>query len=112
MCAVGSPSSTCTCEPAGRFPSVGPHVTFELQPSHTMSTILKRKVALINRLTTLDDERTIAAMERLLEGGTHDTLSEEQLQQLEASWERHLRGEARTYTPAQVKARALKAIGR
>ena len=77
-----------------------------------MSTILKRKVALINRLTTLDDERTIAAMERLLEGGTHDTLSEEQLQQLEASWERHLRGEARTYTPAQVKARAMKAIGR
>ncbi|MFZ1693838.1 MAG: hypothetical protein WAT74_11615 [Flavobacteriales bacterium] len=77
-----------------------------------MSTILKRKVALINRLTTLDDERTIAAMERVLDGGTHYTLSEEQLKQLDASWERYVRGEAKTYTPAQVKARALKAIGR
>lgn len=77
-----------------------------------MSTILKRKVALINRLTTLDDERKIAAMERVLEGETHHTLTDEQLQQLEASWERFARGEAKTYTPAQVRARALKAIGR
>lgn len=77
-----------------------------------MSSILERKVALINRLTTLEDERTIAAMERVLEGGSHYTLSEEQLKQLDASWERYARGEAKTYTPAQVKARALRAIGR
>jgi len=77
-----------------------------------MSALLKRKVALIHRPTTIEDERTIAAIERVLEGGTHDTLSEEQVQQLEASWDRFVRGEARTYTPAQVKARALKAISR
>lgn len=77
-----------------------------------MSTILQRKVALIQRLTTLDDERTIAAMERLLDGGSHYTLSDEQLKQLDASWERYVHGQAKTFSPAQVKARALKAIGR
>ncbi len=76
-----------------------------------MSTLLKRKVSLINRLTTLEDERTIAAMERVLDSETHYTLSAAQLRQLDASWERYARGEATTYTPAQVKARALKAMG-
>lgn len=77
-----------------------------------MSTLHKRKVALIHKLTTVEDEGTIAAMERVLERGTHDTLSEAQVEALEASWERYTRGKAETFTPAQIRARALKAIGR
>lgn len=76
----------------------------------TMSNILKRKVKLIQKLTTIEDEGMIAAMERTLESATHYTLSAEQLRQLDASMARYLRGEAKTYTPEQVRTRALKAI--
>ncbi len=75
-----------------------------------MSNILKRKVKLIHKLTTIEDEGVIAAMERTLEGATHYTLSTEQVRQLDASMERYLSGEGKSYTPEQMRTRALKAI--
>lgn len=75
-----------------------------------MSNILKRKVKLIQKLTTIEDEGTISALERTLEGATHHSLSDEQLRQLDRSLARYLSGEAKTYTPEQVRTRALKAI--
>ncbi len=80
------------------------------QHEQTMSNILKRKVKLIHKLTTIEDEGTIAALERTLEGATHYALSEEQVQQLDASLARYLNGSAKTYTPEQVRTRALKTI--
>ena len=76
----------------------------------TMSNILKRKVKLIHKLTTIEDEGVIAAMERTLEGATHYTLSTEQVRQLDASMERYLSGVGKSYTPEQMRTRALKAI--
>ncbi len=75
-----------------------------------MSNILERKVKLIRKLTSIEDEATIAAMERTLDGTTHHSLSAEQMLQLDESMARYLRGEAKTYTPEQVRTRALKAI--
>ena len=75
-----------------------------------MTKLEKRKAALIERLDQVKDERTITALERTLEGSTHYALNEEQLHQLDASLERYLRGEVKTYTPEQVRTRAQKAM--
>ena len=75
-----------------------------------MTKLEKRKAALIERLDQVKDESTITALERTLEGSTHYTLSVEQLHQLDASLERYLHGNVKTYTPEQVRTRALKAM--
>lgn len=76
----------------------------------TKTDLQKRKVKLIQALTAVEDEGMIDAIESTLAGSTHRSLSEAQLEQLDASVERYMSGEARTYTPAQVRTRALKAI--
>ena len=72
--------------------------------------LLKRKVKLIRTLTAVEDEGMIDAVESTLAGSTHRSLSQDQMKQLDASIERYMSGEVRTYAPAQVRARALKAI--
>lgn len=78
----------------------------------TLTKLEKRKVELLERISSVTDERTLAALERTLEGATHHALTEEQLKALDASMARYLRGAARTFTADQTRARALKAIGR
>lgn len=75
-----------------------------------MTKLEKRKAVLLERIGAVEDERILQALERTLEGTTHHTLTSEQLKALDASMARYLRGEAKTYTPEQVRARALKAI--
>lgn len=75
-----------------------------------MTKLEKRRAVLLERIGAVKDERTLQALERTLEGTTHHTLTPEQLKALDASMARYLRGEAKTYTPEQVRARALKAI--
>lgn len=72
--------------------------------------LLKRKVKLIRTLTAVEDEGIIDAVESAMAGSTHGSLTSDQLKQLDASIERYVNGEARTYTPAQVRTRALEAI--
>lgn len=72
--------------------------------------MLKRKVKLIRTLTAVEDEGMLDAVESTLAGSTHRSLSSDQLKQLDASIERYMNGDARSYTPAQVRTRALKAI--
>ena len=74
-----------------------------------MTKLEKRKAVLLERIGAVEDERTLHALERTLEGTTHHTLSPAQLKALDASMARYLRGEAKTYTPEQARARALKA---
>jgi len=75
-----------------------------------MTKLEKRKALLLDRISALEDENTLQALERTLEGTSHHTLTPEQLKALDASMARYLRGEARTCTPAQARTRALKAI--
>lgn len=75
-----------------------------------MTKLQKRKAALLERISVLEDEALLSAVERTLEGTTHHALSAEQLRQLDSTMERYLSGEVRTYTPEEVRARALKAI--
>ncbi|MBP8824290.1 MAG: hypothetical protein KBH07_11655 [Flavobacteriales bacterium] len=75
-----------------------------------MTKLEKRKAVLLERIGAVEDERTLQALERTLEGATHHTPSPEQLKALDASMERYLHGEAKTYTPEQARTRALKAV--
>ena len=75
-----------------------------------MTKLEKRKAALIERLDDVKDEHTITALERTLDGSTHYALTEEQRHQLDASLERYLHNTVKTYTPEQVRARAVKAV--
>lgn len=75
-----------------------------------MTKLEKRKAALIERLDEVKDERTITALERTLDGSTHYSLTKEQQHQLDASLERYLHNTVKTYTPEQVRTRALKAV--
>lgn len=74
-----------------------------------MSPLEKRKAELIEQLAATNDERVIAAVEETLAGNAHYALTKEQQRQLDASLQRYLRGEAKTYSPEQARALARKA---
>lgn len=76
-----------------------------------MRILIDRRSELLERIEAVNDETILAALERTLDGASHYALSEEQLAALDASRERYLRGEAKTYTPEEVRKRAMKAIG-
>ncbi len=77
-----------------------------------MTKLENAKPFRLERISAVEDEQTLQALERTLEGTTHHALSPEQLKALDASMARYLRGAARTFTADQTRARALKAIGR
>jgi hypothetical protein len=74
-----------------------------------MTRLGQRKAAVIEKLEATNDERLIAAVEETLAGNAHYVLDPDQQRQLAASLARYLRGDAKTYTPEQVRARARKA---
>ena len=74
-----------------------------------MSRLEQRKAALIEQLEATNDEHMISALEETLAGNTHFALTSDQERQLDASLARYLRGEAKTFTPEQVRSRARKA---
>ena len=77
-----------------------------------MKDLKAKKEALKRMLDTIEDEHLLDAVERTLQGGSHYTLTPEQVQQLDATWERHKRGEGQTFSVEETIARARKAIGR
>lgn len=74
-----------------------------------MSRLELRKAPVIEQLEATNDEHVIAAVEETLVGNTHYALTPEQKRQLDASLARYLRGDSKTYTPEQARARARKA---
>jgi len=74
-----------------------------------MSRLEQRKAAVIEQLEATNDEHVISAVEETLAGNTHYALTSEQKRQLDASLARYLRGEGKSYTPEQARARARKA---
>lgn len=85
-----------------------PFLIFGQEPP-TMSRLEQRKAHVIAQLEATNDEHVVAAVEETLAGNAHYALTREQRRQLDASLERYLRGEAKTHTPEQAKARARKA---
>lgn len=74
-----------------------------------MSRLDQRKALVIEQLEATNDEHVIAAVEETLAGNAHYALTNAQQRELDASVARYLRGDAKTYTPEQAKARARKA---
>jgi len=74
-----------------------------------MSRLEQRKANVIQQLEATNDEHVISAVEETLAGNAHYALTGEQQRQLDESLARYLRGEAKTYTPEQARARARKA---
>ncbi|MCB9170951.1 MAG: hypothetical protein H6594_11425 [Flavobacteriales bacterium] len=74
-----------------------------------MSRLEQRKANVIEQIEATNDEHLIAAIEETLAGNTHYALTNEQQRQLDVSLARYLRGEAKTRTPAEARARARKA---
>ncbi len=77
-----------------------------------MKDLKAKKEALKRKLDAIDDAHLLDAVERTLQGGSHYSLTPEQIQQLDATWERHKRGEGQTFSVEESLARARKAIGR
>ena len=77
-----------------------------------MKDLKARKEALKRKLDAIYDEHLLDAVERTLQGGSHYTLTPEQIQQLDATWERHRRGEGQTFSLEESLERGRKAIGR
>ncbi len=67
------------------------------------------KIALVRQILHSEDADELRAVENTLAGVSHYALTHEQEQSLDASLARYMRGEARTFTPEQVRTRARKA---
>jgi len=75
-----------------------------------LAVLNDRKSAIMERIDAVQDDATLKALERTLDGASHYVLSDEQMAELEASHDRFLRGEAKLFTSAQMISRVRKAV--